>query len=382
MSDNAVDKVLETDVEVLENQPFDEAHPVDDATDVESILADTPQPGARDIQLAVMDNKRNIDTPPSFDGGHDDVDYDDSRIAEDDLSPDFDHHHQEDMDDEDANWQQQKSVMDKDDIDLDADDGLQDNAKLDSEADPSPIVWEGAYDPDDFRGLPVSGEIKDLFDCITRYTPVVTDISTKLEPFIPDYIPAVGDIDAMIKIPRLDGVDLGLGYLVVDEPCAAQSEPNVLDLKLRSISKTVHKTAVQVKQVEDVPNNTKTVDNWITSITELRRAKPPQSIQYSKPMPDINLLMQEWPAKVEELLKTVELPGADLDVELKTYVSIVCAILDIPIHRSKIEALHLLFSLYVEFKNSQYFRTDEEKQVMAKQLNAQAETGAPDVLEL
>lgn len=33
-----------------------------------------------------------------------------------------------------------------------------------------------------------------------RYTPQVIDLDHKLKPFIPDFIPAVGDIDAFLKV--------------------------------------------------------------------------------------------------------------------------------------------------------------------------------------
>ena len=33
-----------------------------------------------------------------------------------------------------------------------------------------------------------------------RYIPQKIDLDYKLKPFIPDYIPAVGDIDAFIKV--------------------------------------------------------------------------------------------------------------------------------------------------------------------------------------
>ena len=35
---------------------------------------------------------------------------------------------------------------------------------------------------------------------LARYTPQKVDLETKFRPFIPDYIPAVGDIDAFIKV--------------------------------------------------------------------------------------------------------------------------------------------------------------------------------------
>lgn len=65
--------------------------------------------------------------------------------------------------------------------------------------------------------------------------------------------------------------------------------------------------------------------------------------------------MQEWPAEFEELLNQVGLPTADLDVELSQYVDVVCGILDIPVHNNRIHALHVLFTLFSEFKNSQHF---------------------------
>jgi len=44
----------------------------------------------------------------------------------------------------------------------------------------------------------------------------LTDIDTKLKAFIPDYIPAVGEVDAFLKMPRPDGQPevLGLNILV------------------------------------------------------------------------------------------------------------------------------------------------------------------------
>ena len=35
---------------------------------------------------------------------------------------------------------------------------------------------------------------------VFRYTPQSIELETKVKPFIPDFIPAVGDIDAFIKV--------------------------------------------------------------------------------------------------------------------------------------------------------------------------------------
>jgi len=57
-----------------------------------------------------------------------------------------------------------------------------------------------AYDPAEFDHLPVSTELKELFQHIRRYSPQNIELDLKLKPFIPDYIPAIGDIDAFIKV--------------------------------------------------------------------------------------------------------------------------------------------------------------------------------------
>ncbi|XP_051540255.1 intraflagellar transport protein 46 homolog [Myxocyprinus asiaticus] len=76
-------------------------------------------------------------------------------------------------------------------------------------------------------------------------------------------------------------------------------------------------------------------------------------------MPDIDNLMQEWLPEIEELLRKVNLPTADIDCD---YVDIICGILDIPVYKNQIHTLHILFILYSEFKNSQHFKSVAEGQ--------------------
>jgi len=47
----------------------------------------------------------------------------------------------------------------------------------------------GAYNPQQFANLPVSSEVKELFEYIQRYKPQKIDLETKLKPFVPEYIP-------------------------------------------------------------------------------------------------------------------------------------------------------------------------------------------------
>uniref|UniRef100_A0A8C2HK66 Intraflagellar transport protein 46 homolog n=1 Tax=Cyprinus carpio TaxID=7962 RepID=A0A8C2HK66_CYPCA len=208
--------------------------------------------------------------------------------------------------------------------DDDDDDDDSDDTESDEEEGEPGSAPEGAYDPADYEHLPVSTEIKELFQYITRYTPQMIELDHKLKPFIPDFIPAVGDIDAFLKVPRPDGKADNLGLLVLDEPCTKQSDPTVLSLWLSDNSKQHNVAEVKVKSIENPEKNPKAIDNWIESISELHRSKPPATVHYTRPMPDIDSLMQEWPPEFEELLGKVNLPTADIDCDLAEYVDIMC----------------------------------------------------------
>ncbi|XP_033063247.1 intraflagellar transport protein 46 homolog isoform X3 [Trachypithecus francoisi] len=282
----------------------------------------------------------------------------------------------------------------------DDDDDDDDSSETDSDSDDvdeehgAPL--EGAYDPADYEHLPVSAEIKELFQYISRYTPQLIDLDHKLKPFIPDFIPAVGDIDAFLKVPRPDGKPDNLGLLVLDEPSTKQSDPTVLSLWLTENSKQHNITQhMKVKSLEDAEKNPKAIDTWIESISELHHSKPPATVHYTRPMPDIDTLMQEWSPEFEELLGKVSLPTAEIDCSLAEYIDMICefvwfcswkfffisAILDIPVYKSRIQSLHLLFSLYSEFKNSQHFKAlAEGKKAFTPSSNSTSQAGDMETL--
>lgn len=84
-------------------------------------------------------------------------------------------------------------------------------------------------------------------------------------------------------------------------------------------------------------------------------------------MPDVDFLMEEWPDSMEEVLNDAGFPPATLSCTLTKYVDLVCSLFDIPIVgdtlNDRIQALHLLFTLYSAVKNSQLYadRQKEEK---------------------
>lgn len=48
------------------------------------------------------------------------------------------------------------------------------------------------------------------------------------------------------------------------------------------------------------------------SINDIHKNKPAASVNYSKRMPEIEALMQEWPPEMEAFLKTMHMPSGDV----------------------------------------------------------------------
>eukprot|EP00828_Plagiopyla_frontata_P040119 TRINITY_DN533_c0_g1_i3.p1 TRINITY_DN533_c0_g1~~TRINITY_DN533_c0_g1_i3.p1 ORF type:complete len:324 (-),score=75.51 TRINITY_DN533_c0_g1_i3:33-1004(-) len=199
---------------------------------------------------------------------------------------------------------------------------------------PRPII--GAYDPAEYAGLNVSDEIKELFKYITRFQPVNIELETKLKAFIPDYIPAVGEVDAFLKMPRPDLQGETLGLSVIDEPALNQSKRSKLELFLneQNISKQ-DKAQQHVHSIENAAKNPREIQQWIEDVEEISKAKALPTVAYTKQMPDIESLMQIWPQEIEEALTKLKLPPTeDVDLNLEEYCKMACAIVDIPVHPS------------------------------------------------
>jgi intraflagellar transport protein 46 len=214
------------------------------------------------------------------------------------------------------------------------------------------------YNAADYAQLQVSSEIQDIFDYIGRYSALDIALDTKMKPFIPDYIPAIGEIDSFIKIPHPDEkIRDDLGLVVLDEPATNQSDPTVLELQLRVISKQATVAPVTVRSIDSADKNPKKIAKWVQSIEEIHRQKPPPAVDFSVPPPDIDSLMQAWPAEFERALGEIELPNGTEDLRCEEFARVACAILDIPVHGKLTESLHTLFSLYLEFRNNPHFQS-------------------------
>ena len=82
-------------------------------------------------------------------------------------------------------------------------------------------------------------------------------------------------------------------------------------------------------------------------------------------MPDFDeQLMQEMNPELESALKEISFPGPEIDMHPSDYARVILTFLDIPVHKlsnnkSLIESLHVLFTLFSEFRQNQHFKNQE-----------------------
>merc|ERR1711953_1041677 len=148
----------------------------------------------------------------------------------------------------------------------------------DDDDDDVAVPFEGSYDPSEYENLEVDAETRELFSVIMKYTPQTVELDHKFRPSIPDFIPAVGDIDAFIRSTRPDNENEILGLKVLDEPSAKQSDPNVLELHMRVVSKQSSSKARRIKKVQG--QDVAAMEKWIRDISDLHRSKPAPTVHY------------------------------------------------------------------------------------------------------
>lgn len=223
--------------------------------------------------------------------------------------------------------------------------------------------YDDNYDLDNDNDVPDGSEFASLFNLITNFQPEPVDISVHWKPFVPDLVPAIGAIDAFIKVPRPDGEMDDLGLVILDEPSISQSNPQVLKMELREqygITSPGNETDGYIGFIENASKNRKALDSFLESLEEIHRNRPPPVLIYTSQMPEMEELMEPWDDKFEDTLKSCLLPTAELDISLEEYARIICALLGIPVKGNIIESLHHLFSLYAEFEANHYFQSQEQ----------------------
>ena len=206
-----------------------------------------------------------------------------------------------------------------------------------------------------YENLHVPSEIKELFKLIDHYESVNIELKTPLKIFFPWYIPSVGEVHPMIKIPHPDGVPDGVGMAILDEPITAnQSNAAIIELQLRNITKNKSGRAVAVLSISNAVKNRDEIDQWIRSVEEIHSMKqpPPNDVGYQNQIGKVNnQAKSEIVDKINN--RTVHFPSADIDLSVEEYARMLCSLFGIPVYDGcVVESVHVLLSLFVELQNS------------------------------
>ncbi|KAH8413388.1 hypothetical protein KR009_010502 [Drosophila setifemur] len=194
--------------------------------------------------------------------------------------------------------------------------------------------------PDKWEALSLPGELKELFPYILKYTPQTIDTPFHLQPFIPEFVPAVGDVDALLKVqapPLLQAQrqremddHLGkLGLWLLDEPSGTQSEPSLLNMKLRSVlSGSRRRNPRHASSASLIPTarSAKDIDKWISEVEQVHMT---QSMFDAQPRKDIDALLEDWPRSFgdEETKNSLDQAYRSClqqNISLADYVKVLC----------------------------------------------------------
>lgn len=215
----------------------------------------------------------------------------------------------------------------------------------------------------ELENINLDEDTREIFKYMDEFEPKEISLKCELKPFIPDYIPAVGEVDAYLKIPRPDKKLDPLGLELLDEPALNMSKKSYLDLLIKEFYKKRQDSEKKVHSLANVHKNPKQIQGWIKDVQEVQKNKVPPSVFYSKKMPEIDNLMQIWDSDFESNLSKINLNNSNVPLPLELLAKISCNLVDIPCYKAEgdknlIESLHVLFSLYASFMANDHFHNN------------------------
>lgn len=198
-------------------------------------------------------------------------------------------------------------------------------------------------------------EVKELTSHVERYKPRRINLDARLKPFIPDSMPATGEVDEFLKPARPDGREETLGLEVLDEPGPNQSEPSTLTLKLKEAGAAgaeEEEREASIVQHEDISPSR--LDSWIESVEGVHKSRPKSGKLTQSKQRDVNTaaLTEAWPPEVERVIRSMRMPDGSLDMRTDEMAKCLCACLGIPVKDNVCESLHTLYSLHLELSKS------------------------------
>ncbi|XP_018796457.1 PREDICTED: intraflagellar transport protein 46 homolog [Bactrocera latifrons] len=213
-----------------------------------------------------------------------------------------------------------------------------------------------------WENLAINQELKELFPYILKYTPQSIDTPYRLQPFIPDFVPSVGDVDAFLKvtIPPLSKPQRQqeineylhkMGIYLLDEPSGEQSEPSLLNMKLRSVL-TGSGSNARSASASMIPTakSPKEIDKWINEVEKLHMTQTVNDIQ---PRKEIEPLLMNWPRSYADASVAVQQAYQQCleDEDVARYVRTLCQQFEVegPIETQVhyIMSVQTLFALYL-----------------------------------
>lgn len=204
--------------------------------------------------------------------------------------------------------------------------------------------------------------ISQLFGFVNSYTPITVEIETPFKCFVPSYTPAIGGIDQFIKIPRPDNIEDYLGKVVIDEPALQQSDPALLQLQLRSTTKTAFRDNLIVKKVSPhEPAFGEELDRWIRDLRDVYRSAPKEvGFRPRHKMPSTDQLMQVWSGQLENSLEEdcngIRFLSENIDLNIYEYAKLLCVLLGIPVRsNSIIDSLFVAMTTLITLEDNEYF---------------------------
>ena len=225
------------------------------------------------------------------------------------------------------------------------------------------------YNPREYDHLEVNNEIRRLFEYIERFKYNEIELETHLKPFIPDYIPSIGNVDSFLK-PTVSTTDYEkaeqsekLGVCYLDEPILNQSDPSTFYLKLSNESKRVSMNKhAKISSIADAERNTNKIRNWIDNFKKIKNKSLSHNVHIDSlnNMPKVEELMQPFiNEQFNEHIRSQQEAGKDvvpsyhIDLTLEQYAKIICNVLDIPVQNDDINtSLHLLFTTYAALQST------------------------------
>lgn len=123
-------------------------------------------------------------------------------------------------------------------------------------------------------------------------------------------------------------------------------------MQLRNASGAPAVATEQVASIEQAEKNKHSLTEWVKQAAAMAQSRPAEAVAFSKPMPELEELMEQWPPEMEAALEHVQLTRKTLDtVDIRHLIRIYCALLDIPVHGDNlVEPLHQMLSLCLELK--------------------------------